>query len=567
MKNRRFRSVLAAMLVTGLVLTGCAAAPAAPAASSSGGEAAAEAEAPAGEAGEAADWFNESGWPVVNEPVTIHVFGSRNSNQPEDFNEYELVQDWEKTTGVHIEWELVDDSVYAEKLALKLASGDYPEIIMNGVSSTDLTRYGAEGVFIPLEDLMDKYCPQLQTAFEQVPAMKGAVTMPDGHIYSFPTTGLGPWMGLNRIGAINTDWLEALGLEMPTTLDEFEQVLIAFRDGDPNGNGEADEIPLSWRGALNSNLSANGGWGMGLNWLADSFGIPDPTTHFDLAEDGKTVRFVPVTEEWKEFIIWLNKLYNEGLLDPTGFSQDGDQYKAKLTADPPIVGVCSCWELGDDMADYSAYDHYDYLDPMAGLDGSPATPYYSPYDYGKGYWVVTSACEHPEVAVRVIDYVYDELISLQFLEGKIGVRMVECTEGDGGYMVADPPEGMNTQTWRFQVCPAGKIPFYARTEAYLQYQHLHYTDKKAAKIRAIAEYAPAPVGILNYTVEEADLVSQVNAELYDFVNRRAAEWVMNGGIEDEWDAYLEEVNSMQFEEFMAAVQRAQDVFAAAMAGE
>ena len=42
---------------------------------------------------------------------------------------------------------------------------------------------------------------------------------------------------------------------------------------------------------------------------------------------------------------------------------------------------------------------------------------------------------------------------------------------------------------------------------------------------------------------------------------------MNGGIEDEWDAYLEEVNSMQFEEFMAAVQRAQDVFAAAMAGE
>ena len=145
--------------------------------------------------------------------------------------------------------------------------------------------------------------------------------------------------------------------------------------------------------------------------------------------------------------------------------------------------------------------------------------------------------------------------------------MVECTEGDGGYMVADPPEGMNTQTWRFQVCPAGKIPFYARTEAYLQYQHLHYTDKKAAKIRAIAEYAPAPVGILNYTVEEADLVSQVNAELYDFVNRRAAEWVMNGGIEDEWDAYLEEVNSMQFEEFMAAVQRAQDVFAAAMAGE
>ncbi len=194
--------------------------------------------------------FNAEGWPVVNEKVSLHVYGSRNSNAYEDYNEYKLLQDMEATTNVHIEWELVEDSTYNDRKTLILTSGSYPDVIMNGVTVEELIRYGDEGVFIPLEDLQEKYCPQLMTAYEQVPALKATNTMPDGHSYSFPTYGDPQFSGLSRLLAINTDWLDAVGMEKPTNLQEFKDVLIAFRDKDPNGNGQQDEIPLSWMGAI-----------------------------------------------------------------------------------------------------------------------------------------------------------------------------------------------------------------------------------------------------------------------------------------------------------------------------
>ena len=69
--------------------------------------------------------FNESGWPVVNETVTLKVYGSRNSDSPEDWNDYILIQEMEDTTNVHFEFELVESSTYAEKKSVKMTSGDY----------------------------------------------------------------------------------------------------------------------------------------------------------------------------------------------------------------------------------------------------------------------------------------------------------------------------------------------------------------------------------------------------------------------------------------------------------
>ncbi len=140
--------------------------------------------------------------------------------------------------------------------------------------------------------------------------------------------------------------------------------MIAFRK-DPNGNGEKDEIPLSWAGALNNKHVS--GWGFGLNWLSDSFQCPDPDSHLDVV-DGK-VTFVPMREEYKEWVKWLSELYSEGLLDKNGFTQGTDQYAALLNSTPYQVGVASVWDIGDTFTDPNAYDHYDYLPPMKGLDG------------------------------------------------------------------------------------------------------------------------------------------------------------------------------------------------------
>ena len=359
-------------------------------------------------------------------------------------------------------------------------------------------------------------------------------------------------------------------MDIPTSLDELTEVLKAFKTQDPNGNGEQDEIPLSWSGALYGTYNA---WDFGLNWLGDSFGVPGGSDLLNVT-DGKAT-FLAATEPYKDFIKWLHELYTEGLLDESGFSQTADQYQAKLTSDPEIVGVASVWEIGDNFATYDAYDHYVYLDSLTGLNGKEPTPYYNPYDGNVGMWAVTSACENPEVAVRVADYFYDEEISTEFFEGRRGepdevgedtqVRQVPCTEcdSDTAYMVADPPEGVNTQTFRNKCCPAGGVPFYIPTEAYEKWQHLHYTDAKAEKIRnnkanpnADLETLPA----LMYTEEESEIINQVQASLITEVNRITAEWVTNGNIDEQWDSYLESLKGMRMEELVNATQTAYDRF-------
>lgn len=514
--------------------------------------------------------FNAEGYPIVNEKITLKVFGARNSDSPEDWNDMILFQRMEEETNVHLEFELVEASTFADRLALKLSSGeDLPDIIKNGLTPTSTIRYANDGLIIPLEELQEKYAPHFMEAmssdYGKEIGMKPSSTMPDGHRYSFPSTGRAPFIGLSRIGAINTDWLEAVGMEMPTTLDELEQVLIAFRDQDPNGNGEQDEIPLCWQGAL---FNTYGSWDFGLNWLGDSFQCPSPDTLVNV-KDGE-VYFVPLTEEYKNFVKWLNKLYDEGLLDPTGFSQTGDQYKAKLNSETPVVGVFSTWEIGDDCGTYDAYDHYDYMDPLKGLDGQDATPYLSLSDVTTGMWSVTSACEHPEVAVRIADYFYEDVQrDLEFLEGPRGdevdpekqIRQIPCeVENDGvAYRVGDPPEGINTQTYRFQVCPGGDMLFYVPTEGYEKYQHLHYTDKKSAKIAAIKASGNADTDLMpvvTYTDEEADIVNQIQSDLITNANRYAAEWVANGQIDEQWDEYVETMKNIGVDAMIEAMQSA-----------
>ena len=561
MKNHKIHRIFAGILA-GAMLT---------MATACSGETASSGESSGGDTTSQSSNFNESGWPVVNEKVTLKVYGSRNSESLEDWNDYILLQEMEEVTNVHFDFELVESSTYGEKRAVKLNSGDYPDVIKDGLSVTEIVRYGSDGVIIPLEEMQEKYCPQLMAAYEsdygKAVAMKATATMPDGHVYTFVSTGLAPFIGLNRLGCINQDWLDAVDMDIPTSLDELTEVLKAFKTQDPNGNGEQDEIPLSWSGALYGTYNA---WDFGLNWLGDSFGVPGGSDLLNVT-DGKAT-FLAATEPYKDFIKWLHELYTEGLLDESGFSQTADQYQAKLTSDPEIVGVASVWEIGDNFATYDAYDHYVYMDSLTGLNGKEPTPYYNPYDGNVGMWAVTSACENPEVAVRVADYFYDEEISTEFFEGRRGepdevgedtqVRQVPCTEcdSDTAYMVADPPEGVNTQTFRNKCCPASNFPYFCSTEGYEKYQHLHYTDKKAEKIEAIKKISPDPIGKLNYTEDEAEIVNQVQADIITYANRRAAEWVMNGKIDEEWDSYLQELKNMRLDEMMGVVQAAQDRF-------
>jgi len=131
-----------------------------------------------------------------------------------------------------------------EALNLMLASGNVPDIVGSSRIRDFVNQFGPEGAFIPLNDLIEEHAPNIAAYYATRPDIEAAVKAADGQMYYIPYLPDGKY---GRAYWIRTDWLNTLGLDMPETVEEYEDVLRAFKTQDPNGNGEADEAPLFFR--------------------------------------------------------------------------------------------------------------------------------------------------------------------------------------------------------------------------------------------------------------------------------------------------------------------------------
>ena len=213
---------------------------------------------------------NAEGFPIVNEPITLRGMVALNANV-KDWNEHPALKRMEELTGIHIEWECVPDAGFTEKRNLAFASDDLPDIILRAkISPQEEMKYAANGQLVALDEYLD-YAPNLSALIEQDDAIRKGITMPDGHIYSCPQLNKTEGNLIHHYW-INKTWLDNLGLEAPTTVDELYDVLVAFRDNDPNGNGQKDEIPYCVVGKDYPHrmfYDLLGSWGFGINGVMD----------------------------------------------------------------------------------------------------------------------------------------------------------------------------------------------------------------------------------------------------------------------------------------------------------
>lgn len=193
----------------------------------------------------------------LKEQAELSFITSAPATSTQNPNERIIFKRLEKQTNVHIDWTCFVADQFSDKKNLALAQfGNLPDGLFNaGMSDYDLLRYAKQGIIIPLENLIDKYMPNLQAVFEKYPEYRTMCTAPDGHIYSFPWieqlgAGKEAIQAIGDIPYINKKWLDYLGLDIPTTTDELEQVLIAFRDHADDLKKqfdiEGDVIPMSF---------------------------------------------------------------------------------------------------------------------------------------------------------------------------------------------------------------------------------------------------------------------------------------------------------------------------------
>ena len=213
----------------------------------------------------------------------------------------------EEQTNVHVEWKTIQSDQWGEKIVLEMSNiNTLPDFVFNaGFGDTDLLKYAKQGVIINLEEYIDKYMPNLSKVFEQAPEYRTMCTDEDGHIWALPwIEQLGyektAIQTVGNMSFINTAWLDYLGLEMPTTVDEFEDVLIAFRDNAADlkaeFNIEGDIIPMSCimnDGDQDPCILING--------FGEGYGDPDRGRHIAVTND-KEVICVANTEGFKRMV-------------------------------------------------------------------------------------------------------------------------------------------------------------------------------------------------------------------------------------------------------------------------
>lgn len=486
--------------------------------------------------------FHATGLPITDEKVTFELAAKSRHNK--NFNDLEFFKNLEEQTNVHINWNMSPETGWEEKKGL-LFAGDLPDAFygQNILTEVDVINYGSQGLIIPLEDLIDQYCPNLKALLERGNYRK-EMTAPDGHIYALPnSTELSP-MTHDKL-FINKTWLDQLGLPIPETIDEFVETLRAFKANDMNGNGRADEIPFSFLYNRKEN---------GLFSLFGSFGQLDKLNHWIVDENGNPV-YTAITEPYKEAIEFFNSLYKEGLIDKEGFTHDFQVYLAKVKQPETIVGAWVGWSLSS--ASGVNAKHYVALAPLKGEDGKQIWNSYPSPMNSKGSFVITKACKHPEALMRWADMQYEPMTSLQIDQGLLGRTLTILEDGTIDYLPV--PEGKTFTEMIHDYSPGVNGIGSVTTEVS---DKLHL-NKNLQERKALDEFF-APYNVpadqvfpsLYFTMEETERLAVLEADIVSYVDQCYANWIVNGGIEKEWDSYLKKLDKMGLQEYMSIYKAA-----------
>ncbi|WP_213585848.1 extracellular solute-binding protein [Paenibacillus sp. J2TS4] len=493
------------------------------------------------------DNLNETGMPIVNEPITMKAFAGKFFASA-DWNNLMLWQEYEKMTNLHMEWDTVQVETLTEKRNLLLAGGDYPELLYaTAVSKPDLIRYGTEGVFLPLNDLIEEYAPNFKKLMDDYPIVKKGITMPDGNIYSFPTIRDPEFMAVRtRTPWMKKEWLDNLGLQEPTTLDEFYNVLKQIKEGDPNGNGQADEIPY---GAL--------GISQLLDFLKGSFGLNNHGTanvHIDEDPETKKLRFIPADPRYKEILEYTNKLYSEGLIDKEILSLKTAEFTAR--ASEGVYGFVS------NVNPESIFNQQGYIG-MPVLEGPYGdrknTAIGSPLG-NLGQFIITDKNQNPEAAVRWMDYFYSDEGARMFFMGFKDVTYKEQPSGELEYTdeIINNPKGLNLDqaVSQYLIWPGGYYPgiikhkFFKGAEG--RPSSIENTTKALPYTLKDEEIWPA----FNFTTEEQDELTTIQSDLDIFIEEMRDKFITGAASFSEWDDYVQKMEKMGLERYMKIYETA-----------
>lgn len=494
------------------------------------------------------DW-NETGYPIVNEPITLKVGVSSGSVSQGDWNDLVWVKELEKASGINLEFVTYSNS---EAVNLMFASQTYPDISIGIGSDKQISEAAAGGAVVALDEYLEKYAPNWYTYLNEHEDVKRNISLEDGHIYSLPMirdeyynySFRDQWL-------IEKAWLDKLGLQIPTTVNEFYNVLKAIKASAGKNGIPEDVVPYYIQG-----VTANVGGAMD---FINSFGIRVVSNGYLVTvDDNGKVEFNWTDKDIIEPINWLNKFVNEGLIPKACFTDSNDTYLTKIKS---TTRTLAC---------YHAYSNRDLtmtetvaMAPLNAENGSTPIVRSQNNVITRNQFTVYSNCAYPEIAVRLANMIAEEEWSIQATYGMIeeGENAFVTKSEDGKYNVTD-----GDGEYAGLYVPGERVSYLITEERY-QKINLTETSKNYSRNWAAEniykDYAMDQKNlypVFAFSEENIDRITDLRTDINNYITQTFDKWAMNGGAEKGWDAYVKQLKAYGLDEYLQLLQEELDAY-------
>lgn len=534
-KRRLMAAAMAAVMLTG-TLAGCSAK-----SETSGTEAA------KGEAGTSQAQTEETleGSLVSKEPKEFTVFLNFN-NMPFDSN-WQVWQEAAKRTNISLKGTIsLSNSNEEEAFNLMMSSGNLADII-GYVDASSLEKLGRDGGMIPLNDLIREHAPNIQKVLDEDARFRQTAYSLDGNIYQIPKN---QELKAAEFWWIRQDWLDKLNLKAPTTVDELHDVLYAFRNEDPNGNGLKDEIPLFDRA----------GWKQPDEYLY----LWDTSLEF-YPRDGK-MKYEPLEENFKTGVSNMIKWYQEGLIDPEIFTRGASSRDTLLGGD-----------LGGCTHDWVSTANYNSTlqETIPGFQMAAIAP---PADqngvvkervsrYPGVGWGISSQCKDPVTVIKFMDYFFTEEGSDLMNWGIEGDTFTR--DADGSKHFTDTvlqseltPIGYLRSIgaqYRIGMCQDGDYEYATMKEDGIEANKL-YNGHDEWFDDSLPPYLDGKMA-LKYTSDDETEYKNIMASIKPYVDEKFQSWILGvNDFDSEYDTFIKELKARGIDRALEINQKAYDTF-------
>ena len=459
----------------------------------------------------------------------------------DDYNDNEFFQALEEKTGVHIDWMMNSSSDFVTNFNLMIASNQIPDMVYGVASyySDGLDASIDDGYFLDLTDKVDEYMPNYQALRKADPQVEIDTMTDSGRlacVYAVYTEEQGPWYGMQ----MRKDWLDELGMDVPTTYDEWEAALTGFKDQ----LGAYAPLSLTFNGfdTMNGGLSA--GYGVWATWQLD--------------ETGK-VNWGPAMDGWKDYLTKMNDWFEKGLIDPDFMAQDA--FMVDMTS--VITGKTGAWTSMYTMPslyEASSEDPDMYIVPVTGPVVNEGDELHLRYRnvYTGTTTSVSANCSNWELALRWLDYLFSE-------EGarlaNYGVEGDTYTMADDGTItftdkvLANDQYSFSQAQANFLMPPSSVACYYDWT------RELAAVPEKDIESYDVWSSAGQDwtLPTLSLTQEESVERAAIMTDIETYAKENSTQFITGVlDIETGWDSYISTIQGMNLERAIEITQAAYD---------